>query len=69
MATPPTMTLPDGRVGVLQPPVHACPGAGDGGIMPCCGRTPFEVPRTHRMTATETVTCGQRAIVYRFPVS
>jgi len=37
-------------------PVHACPPP-DSGIMPCCGRTPFEVPSTDRMTSTEPVTC------------
>lgn len=37
-------------------PVHACPPEGTG-VMPCCGRTPFEVPRTDRMTSTEPVTC------------
>jgi hypothetical protein len=38
--------------------VHACPP--DGAITtPCCGRTPFELPRTDRVT-TEAgqVTCG-----------
>lgn len=36
---------------------HHCPPDG-GGLMPCCGLTPFEVPRTDRMTlATELVTC------------
>jgi hypothetical protein len=28
---------------------HQCPPEGSG-IMPCCGRTPFEVPGTDRMT-------------------
>lgn len=38
--------------------VHACPPDGGGGLMPCCGRTPFEVPRTDRMTVQgELVTC------------
>lgn len=38
-------------------PVHACPPDGSG-IMPCCGRTPFEVPRTDRMTSDPAlVTC------------
>ena len=31
------------------PPVHACPPDGSG-VTPCCGRTPFELPRTDRMT-------------------
>jgi hypothetical protein len=39
--------------------VHACPPEGAGGLMPCCGRTPFEVPRWHRMTAEDDrVTCA-----------
>lgn len=38
-------------------PVHACPPEGAGGIMPCCGRTPFEV-RAHRIaTNPALVTC------------
>jgi hypothetical protein len=37
---------------------HACPPDGSG-IMPCCGRTPFEVPRTDRMTLDPSlVTCS-----------
>jgi hypothetical protein len=37
--------------------VHACP-PGDTGIMPCCGKTPFEVPRSDRMaTDPGLVTC------------
>jgi hypothetical protein len=36
---------------------HLCPPDG-GGLMPCCGRTPFEVPRTDRMTLDPSlVTC------------
>lgn len=39
------------------PPVHACPPDGSG-ITPCCGRTPFELPRTDRMaTDPALVTC------------
>lgn len=46
--------LPDDRVEV----VHKCP-PGDSGEMPCCGRTPFEVPQYHRMTIdADEVTCG-----------
>jgi hypothetical protein len=41
---------------------HACPVPfedGGDGLMPCCGRTPFEVPPWHRMTlAAAMVTCG-----------
>lgn len=40
--------------------VHACPPDGSG-ITPCCGRTPFELPRTDRISSEEgTVTCRQR---------
>jgi hypothetical protein len=40
---------------------HACPPDG-GGLMPCCGQTPFEVPRTDRMTLDPAqVTCGSSA--------
>jgi hypothetical protein len=36
---------------------HACPPQG-GGVMPCCGKTPFEVPRTDRITLDpELITC------------
>lgn len=39
--------------------VHGCPDEGET-VMPCCGRTPFEVPRWHRMTLDkELVTCGR----------
>ena len=44
------------RAECVVPPVHACPPQGSG-VMPCCGRTPFDVPRTDRMTSTEEVTC------------
>jgi len=38
-------------------PIHACPPEGSG-VTPCCQRTPFEVPRTHRMTTNPgLVTC------------
>ena len=38
--------------------VHACPPDGLG-LMPCCGRTPFEVPRTDRLTLDPAlVTCS-----------
>ncbi len=37
--------------------IHRCPWKGSG-LMPCCGRTPFEVPRTDRMTVVyRLVTC------------
>lgn len=37
--------------------VHRCPRKGSG-LMPCCGKTPFEVPRWHRMTIRGKVTCN-----------
>lgn len=42
-----------------NPPIHACPPEGSG-IMPCCGRTPFEkmgdrIANDHRL-----VTCGRK---------
>lgn len=37
--------------------VHGCPPDGSG-LTPCCGRTPFELPRTDRMsTSPDAVTC------------
>ncbi|MFE3326856.1 hypothetical protein [Streptomyces sp. NPDC059176] len=43
------------------PVAHACPPKGSG-VMPCCGRTPFEVPRTDRISVDPfEVTCGQPA--------
>ena len=36
---------------------HRCP-PGREAVMPCCGRTPFEVPMTDRMTVdAKLVTC------------
>lgn len=44
------------------PPVHACPPVGSG-VTPCCGRTPFELPRTDRMeTDPELVTCTGQGV-------
>jgi hypothetical protein len=38
--------------------VHACPPDGSG-LTPCCGRTPFELPGTDRMTTgPSAVTCS-----------
>lgn len=33
-------------------PAHQCPPDGSA-VTPCCGRTPFELPRTDRMTRQE----------------
>lgn len=35
---------------------HRCPLPGSG-VMPCCGKTPFEVPPTDRMAIAGGVTC------------
>jgi len=41
-------------------PVHMCPD--EGGVMPCCGLTPFEVPAADRMTLLpQLVTCRTSA--------
>jgi hypothetical protein len=37
---------------------HACPSSGSS-VMPCCGRLPFEVPTTDRITVSGVVTCGE----------
>ncbi len=40
---------------------HMCPPDG-GNVMPCCSLTPWEVPRTDRMTLDPAlVTCGKEA--------
>jgi hypothetical protein len=40
------------------PVVHRCPPK-SWAVTPCCGRTPFELPRTDRMTVdSEQVTCS-----------
>jgi hypothetical protein len=42
---------------LVPEPVHACPPDKGDGLMPCCGRSPFEV-LAHRITADPTeVTC------------
>jgi hypothetical protein len=44
---------PAGRIEV----VHRCP-VGDSGLTPCCNRTPFDLPRYHRLTEDPAlVTC------------
>lgn len=46
------------HVRTVRETVHACP-PGSSGVMPCCGRTPFEVSRSDRMTVDPAlVTCG-----------
>lgn len=45
---------------------HLCPP--EGGLMPCCGLTPFEVPRYHRITTVPAlVTCAQLARNSKLP--
>jgi hypothetical protein len=42
---------------------HQCPSDNGGGVMPCCGLSPFEVPRTDRITLDPAlVTCGAPAL-------
>lgn len=36
--------------------VHGCPPDGSG-LTPCCGRTPFELPRTDRISSEAPITC------------
>jgi hypothetical protein len=37
--------------------IHACP-VGDGALTPCCGKSPFELPGTSRMSVDASlVTC------------
>ena len=51
------------RALAAQPPpevTHECPPDGAGGVMSCCGLTPFDVPRSDRMTLNPAlVTCGK----------
>lgn len=43
--------------------VHSCPPPGSG-LMPCCGRSPFEMPRTDRLARHgEPTTCPGRPVV------
>lgn len=49
--------------------VHACPGPGSG-ITPCCGRTPFKLPREERITTvTDDVTCNATPAAIRVPAT
>jgi hypothetical protein len=40
---------------------HACPPEGEG-LTPCCGRTPFELPMTDRMTLDPALVTCVRAL-------
>lgn len=45
--------------------VHACPPDGSG-LTPCCGRTPFELPSSDRISSeTDAVTCRPSALAQR----
>jgi hypothetical protein len=50
-------TLADKVLALAFPPdyevVHGCPPGGSG-LTPCCGRTPFELPPTDRITSDPT---------------
>jgi hypothetical protein len=53
VATPDLVETPSAEV------VHAIPLDGEGGLTPCCGKTPFEIPTTHRITGDlSLVTCN-----------
>ncbi len=44
---------------ILREVTHACPADGSQ-VTPCCGRTPFDLPRTDRLTLDpRLVTCGE----------
>lgn len=45
---------------MTEPVVHQAP-AGCASSAPCCGEQVFDLPRTDRMTSTETVTCPEAA--------
>jgi hypothetical protein len=46
------------------PVVHSCPFKGSGDIMPCCGKTPFDIPRWHRLsTKPELVNCDRMKLL------
>jgi hypothetical protein len=46
--------------------VHACPPDGSG-LTPCCGRTPFELPLTDRISSEVPVTCTTTPAVVAEP--
>lgn len=43
-----------------EPIIHQCPPTRSGGIMPCCGRTPFEVTGDRMADDPKLVTCRGR---------
>lgn len=48
-------------VGAENTIIHACPPDGSG-LMPCCGRSPIDVPLTERISLDgSTITCTGRA--------
>jgi hypothetical protein len=42
--------------------IHACPPDGSG-LTPCCGRTPFELPLSDRISSEAPITCTAPAVV------
>jgi hypothetical protein len=50
---------PSGDINPFNMPevIHRTPLPGSG-LMPCCGKTPFEVPRYHRLGDDSNFTCG-----------
>lgn len=56
------LVVPADELGVAAAEVFHQAPAGGGGLMPCCGKTPFEVPGTDRMTGDPAaVTCAKMA--------
>jgi hypothetical protein len=58
-----TTTYTVERAAVAQPEteiIHGCPPDGSG-LTPCCGRTPFELPRKDRISSEAPVTCPAAA--------
>lgn len=57
------MRAPEGMTITLRETTHRCPPAGSN-VMPCCDRTPFEVPERHRLAVDDAyVTCGRPFVV------
>jgi hypothetical protein len=57
------MKPPDGTTLKVVAPTHRCPPEGSN-VMPCCGRSPYEVPLKHRITTDpRLVTCRPGHVV------
>ncbi len=64
MAQAGTITVPVHvviTVGTAPEVVHACPPDGSG-VMPCCGRTPFECMADRMTSDPDLVTCIERLL-------